>query len=98
SLDLAKVRNLEFYEPDFRRFPCLTLAREAARKGGFWPTVLNAADETAVHAFLDEKIRFTDIAKIIEKTFAKFKPSGSLTLETVFETDQWARQTAKEFV
>jgi 1-deoxy-D-xylulose-5-phosphate reductoisomerase len=98
SLDLAKAKTLEFYTPDFRRFPCLTLAREAARKGGSWPTVLNAADETAVHAFLTGEIRFTDIAKIIDKTLAKHKDSGRLTLEKVYEIDFWARRTAKEFI
>ena len=80
-LDLAKAKRLEFYAPDFRRFPCLTLAREAARRGGSWPTVLNAADETAVYAFLNGEIRFTDIAKIIEKTLTKHKDNGRLTLE-----------------
>jgi 1-deoxy-D-xylulose-5-phosphate reductoisomerase len=98
SLDLAKAKNLEFYEPDFRRFPCLTLAREAARKGGTWPAVLNAADEVAVHAFLDGKIRFTDIARIVEKTLAKHRSSGRLSLDAVLETDAWARQAAKEMV
>jgi 1-deoxy-D-xylulose-5-phosphate reductoisomerase len=98
SLDLAKAKTLEFYKPDFRRFPCLTLAREAARKGRSWPTVLNAADETAVHAFLDGRIRFTDIAKIVEKTLAKHKDAGHQSLESVLETDLWARRQAKEFI
>ncbi len=98
SLDLAKAKNLEFYEPDFRRFPCLTLAREAARRGGTWPAALNAADEVAVYAFLDGKIRFTDIARIVEKTLAKHKGPGRISLDAVLETDSWARRTAKEMV
>jgi 1-deoxy-D-xylulose-5-phosphate reductoisomerase len=98
SLDLAKAKTLEFYKPDFGRFPCLTLAREAARKGGSWPTAMNAANETAVHAFLNGEIRFTDIAKIIEKTLTKHKDKGRLSLEKVFEVDEWARRTAKEFI
>lgn len=98
TLDLTKAKNLEFYEPDFRRFPCLTLAREAARKGGTWPTALNAADEVAVHAFLDGKIRFTGIARIVEKTLAKHKGAGRLSLDAVLEADAWARRTAKEIV
>ncbi len=98
SLDLPKVKNLEFFEPDFKRFPCLTLAREAARKGGSWPTVLNAADEVAVYAFLNHRIRFTDIARIVEKTLSKFKGSSRSTLEHVLDTDAWARRTAKEFL
>jgi 1-deoxy-D-xylulose-5-phosphate reductoisomerase len=98
SLDLAKARTLEFYEPDFRRFPCLTLAREAARKGGSWPTVLNAANEISVHAFLDGKIRFTDIARIIEKTLSKHRDGGRLTLAAILEADQWGRRKAKECI
>jgi 1-deoxy-D-xylulose-5-phosphate reductoisomerase len=98
SLDLAKARNLEFYAPDFRRFPCLTLARGAARKGGSYPAVLNAADEVAVHAFLEGRIRFTDIARIVEKTLAKHKGSERMTLETILETDAWARRAAKELL
>jgi len=101
-LDLAKAKSLEFYAPDFRRFPCLTLAREAARKGGSWPAVLNAADEVAVQAFLDGKIRFTDIATIVEKTLSKHKKSGRLSLEAILEIDQWARREsaklAKELI
>jgi len=95
-LDLARAKNLEFIEPDFTRFPCLTLAREAAHKGKTWPTVLNAANEVAVHAFLDGKIRFTDIARIVEKTLAKHKGSERLSLEAILETDTWARRIAEE--
>ena len=51
SLDLVKAQKLEFFEPDFRRFPCLTIARDAARRGGAWTAVMNAANEVAVHAF-----------------------------------------------
>src|SRR4029077_895496 len=64
SLDLVQAKKLEFYAPDFRRFPCLTLAREAARKGGSWPTGLNAADEVAADAFFGGEIRFTAIARM----------------------------------
>ncbi len=96
TLDLPTARNLEFYEPDFRRFPCLTIAREAARKGASWPTVLNAANEVAVNAFLEERIRFTDIAKIVEKTMGKHKAVRPSSLETVLEIDAWARRAAKE--
>ncbi len=98
TLDLVKVRQLEFMEPNFKRFPCLTLAREAARKGGSWPTVLNAADEIAVQAFLNRQIRFPDIARIVEKTLSKHKGAARLSLEHVLVVDQWARQTAKELL
>jgi 1-deoxy-D-xylulose-5-phosphate reductoisomerase len=97
-LDLVKAKSLDFFEPDFSRFPCLTIAREAARKGGTYPTVLNAANETAVFAFLESKIRFTDIAKIVDKTLSKHKEVGRMSLDSILETDQWARQVAKELL
>ncbi|MFA5975612.1 MAG: 1-deoxy-D-xylulose-5-phosphate reductoisomerase [Elusimicrobiota bacterium] len=97
-LDLVKVRNLEFLQPDFHRFPCLTIARDAARQGGTWPTVLNAADEVAVYAFLNGQIHFGAIPRIVEKTLAKHQGSSRLSLETVLEADRWARHVAKEFI
>ncbi len=97
-LDLVKERSLEFYQPDFRRFPCLALARAAARKGNTWPTVLNAADEVAVYAFLEGRIRFTQIARVVEKTLEKHQGSSRLSLESVLEADRWARERAKELL
>jgi 1-deoxy-D-xylulose-5-phosphate reductoisomerase len=98
TLDLPKVRQLEFYEPDFRRFPCLTLAREAGKRRGTWPAALNAADEVAVWAFLGGKILFTDIAKIVEQTLSRHDGAGPVTLERVLEADRWARRTAEELI
>lgn len=98
SLDLAKAARLDFFEPNFERFPCLTLARDAAREGGTAPTVLNAADEVAVHAFLDERIRFTDIPTIVEKTLTKHKRQHHPSLEVILEADRWARATAEELI
>jgi 1-deoxy-D-xylulose-5-phosphate reductoisomerase len=97
SLDLVKAQKLEFLKPDFHRFPCLALAREAGSKGGTWPTVLNASNETAVQAFLEEKIRFTGIAKVVEKTLNKHKGAAHPSLEAVLEADQWGRRQAGEF-
>lgn len=97
-LDLAKARHLEFLKPDFRRFPCLSLAREAARRGGTWPAVLNAADEVAVYAFLNGQIHFTAIPRIVEKTLTQHRGASRLSLEAVLEADRWARETAKEFI
>lgn len=97
-LDLAKMRTLDFAEPDFRRFPCLTLSREAARQGGTYPAVMNAADETAVHGFLNGRIRFMDIPKIIEKTLSKHQSSSRVNLSAILEADRWARETAKEMI
>jgi 1-deoxy-D-xylulose-5-phosphate reductoisomerase len=96
-LDLVKAARLDFLKPDFRRFPCLALAREAGRKGGTWATVLNAANETAVHAFLNEKIRFTDIAKIVDKTLTKHKGTVRPSLEAVLDADAWGRSQAGEY-
>jgi 1-deoxy-D-xylulose-5-phosphate reductoisomerase len=98
SLDLVKAQKLEFFEPDFRRFPCLTIAREAARRGGAWPAVMNAANEVAVHAFLNERIKLTDIPKTIEKTLARYSPSPRTTLGVVLAADAWARQIAEEIL
>jgi len=97
-LDLVKAKRLEFFKPDFRRFPCLALAREAGRKRGTWPTVLNAANETAVHAFLEGRIRFTDIARIVEKSLAKHQGAAHPSLEAVLDADQSGRRQAEEFI
>ncbi len=98
-LNLAEIGSLTFDKPDFRRFPCLELASEAARKGGGLEAVLNAADEIALEAFMRKKIKFTDIPRLIEKTMKKFKPKGSLpSLSEIVEIDQWARQKAEEIV
>jgi len=97
-LDLAKARSLEFFEPDFHRFPCLGLARAAAAKGGTWPAVLNAADEVAVYAFLEGRLAFTRIATIVEKTLERHRGADRLTLESILEADRWGRQTAKELL
>jgi 1-deoxy-D-xylulose-5-phosphate reductoisomerase len=98
GLDLAKARTLEFFEPDFRRFPCLALAREAARRGGDWPAVLNAADEVAVNGFLDGRIPFTDIGRVVEQVLERHEGNSRMTLENVLEADRWARETAKELL
>ncbi len=96
-LDLIKAGTLEFRAPDFSRFPCLALAREAALKGGGMPVVLNAADEIAVEAFLAGRIKFTGIPRVIEKTMAAYAPSGGLpSFQEVVEVDAWARAKAEE--
>ncbi len=97
-LDLVKAQKLEFYKPDFRRFPCLSLAREAGRKGGTWSTVLNAANEVAVYAFLNHENTFTGIAKVVEKTLDKHQGTSQPTLDDVLEADTWARAFAKELL
>ena len=93
-LDLAAVARLDFEPADFGRFPCLELGYRAAKAGGGASTVLNAANEVAVEAFLKERIRFTDIPRIIERTLEglSFKPPTSL--ESVLALDADARTAA----
>lgn len=98
SLDLFRLRNLSFYPPDEERFPCLRLAYEAGRRGATLPAVLNAANEVAVHAFLEEKISFLHIPRIIEAVMNACSPSPILTLEAVMEADRWARVEAERLV
>jgi 1-deoxy-D-xylulose-5-phosphate reductoisomerase len=96
-LDLAKAGPLTFQKPDFRRFPCLALAREAAAAGGGMPAVLNAADEVAVEAFTAGRIRFTQLARVVEKTMRAFRGGRGLPgFSEVVEIDQWARRKAQE--
>jgi 1-deoxy-D-xylulose-5-phosphate reductoisomerase len=93
-LDLAAIARLTFEPPDERRFPALRVAREALLCGGSCPTVLNAANETAVGAFLDGRIGFLDIVETVERTLAAI-PGGALdSLADVFTFDEWARRTA----
>jgi len=95
NLDLASIRTLEFEPVDYVNFPCVNLAKNALGKGGMAPTILNAANEVAVDAFLKEKIRFIDIPELISKTLDA-APQQRIQWETVFETDLWARQKARE--
>ncbi|MBI3552912.1 MAG: 1-deoxy-D-xylulose-5-phosphate reductoisomerase [Elusimicrobia bacterium] len=96
-LDLVKAGTLTFFKPDFRRFPCLDLAAEAAKTGGGMPAVLNAADEVAVSAFIAGRIRFTDIPKVVEAAMRKYKGKPGLPdFPEVVELDAWARRKAEE--
>jgi 1-deoxy-D-xylulose-5-phosphate reductoisomerase len=96
-MDLFSIQSLTFHKPDFKRFPCLALAREAAKLGGGYPAVLSAADEVAVEAFIAGQIRFTGIPEVVEKTLKAYKGSSSLpSLGEVVEIDQWARRRAAE--
>jgi 1-deoxy-D-xylulose-5-phosphate reductoisomerase len=96
-LDLAATGELTFAKPDFRRFPCLALAREAASAGGGMPAVLNAADEVAVDAFTGGRIGFTQLAKVVERTMRAFRGGRKLPgFSEVLEIDQWARRKAQE--
>lgn len=97
ELDLANVGTLHFYRQDEKTFPSTGLARYALDKGGTATAAFNAADEIAVAAFLDGKIKFTDIPKIIEKTIEKEFAKGD-SFEEVFYTDSEARKFASALV
>jgi 1-deoxy-D-xylulose-5-phosphate reductoisomerase len=94
TLDLTRAGRLEFHEPAHDRFPCLALAYRALRTGGTLPVVLNAANEIAVDAFLDGKLGFMAIPRVIEKTMNAHEVEHVSTLDTVRRVDRWARSQA----
>jgi 1-deoxy-D-xylulose-5-phosphate reductoisomerase len=96
SLDLLRAGALEFLAPDTERFPCLQLAYRALRSGGTVPVVLNAANEVAVEMFLDGKLGFTAIPRVIEKAMIAHDPACVSTLQVVRAVDAWARTYARE--
>ena len=97
-LDLAAIASLTFEAPDPIRFPALRLARQALRDGGATPTIFNAANEVAVQAFLDRKIRFLDIARIVEESMASINDRHINSLEDVMSVDGRARAAAHRLV
>ena len=97
-LDLGKIGNLTFYPSDFERFPCSKLAYEALDGGGGLPATLNAANEIAVQAFLNNEIAFLDISRLIRETMNAYKPQSLETIEDALEIDRWAREKASELV
>ena len=98
SLDLAKIKQLTFEEPDYEKFPCIKLAQEALEVGHSMPAVLNAANEVAVQAFLDEKIPFKDISEIIRMAMNNHKSHNIDSLEDVLFADNWARKEVKNLI
>jgi 1-deoxy-D-xylulose-5-phosphate reductoisomerase len=97
-LDLGKIGKLTFFPPDSEKFPCLQLAYDALAGGAGLPATLNAANEVAVHAFLNNQIAFLDISKVIEETMTAYSPKPLSTIEDVLDVDQWARRTAEEIM
>jgi 1-deoxy-D-xylulose-5-phosphate reductoisomerase len=97
-LNIFDVARMDFQEPNLERFPCLRLAYEAIAAGGIMPTVLNAANEIAVDAFLNEQVRFTDIPVIIERCMKKFEAKPADTLEIILDADQKARLTSTQII
>jgi 1-deoxy-D-xylulose-5-phosphate reductoisomerase len=98
ELDLIEIANLNFEAPDTNRFPCLKLAYAAAAQGGDAPTALNAANEIAVQAFLEGKIRFTQIGQVVDNTLSHFNFSEPVSLEAVQESDFRARLLSNDFI
>ncbi|QPJ64313.1 MAG: 1-deoxy-D-xylulose-5-phosphate reductoisomerase [Candidatus Nitrohelix vancouverensis] len=96
SLDLAAIGKLTFEAPDYERFPCLKLAQEAMEQGQTIPAVLNAANEIAVDAFLNEQIAYKDIAEIIRSVMHNHAPVDLDSLEVVLNADAWAREEARK--
>jgi 1-deoxy-D-xylulose-5-phosphate reductoisomerase len=90
-LDWGRIGSLKFELPDCNQFPCLKLAIEAGKQGGTYPAVLAAADEVAVDLFLNKKIRFIDIASLIEKALERHRNISNPDLEDIIAADGWAR-------
>ncbi|MGH9754469.1 MAG: 1-deoxy-D-xylulose-5-phosphate reductoisomerase [Blastocatellia bacterium] len=95
-LDLTTLGKLEFFAPDTEKFPCVALAYDALRRGGAQPAVLNAANEVAVAAFLDEKIKFGDIPRLIRAACEAHTPQPASSLDTVLAADRWARDWVEQ--
>ena len=98
SLDLTTMGNLTFEAPDFERFPCLRLAIDAMEIGKTMPAVLNAANEIAVQAFLEELISYKDIAELIHMVMQNHNPSPLKELQDVLIADRWAREETTKLV
>jgi len=92
--NFAKLRSLEFEDPDVERFPSLELARKAGEVGGTLPAVLNAANEVAVEAFVNRRISFLEITETVRKTMDRHRVVAHPTLEQILEADAWARKAA----
>lgn len=98
SLDIFDVARLDFSKPDLQRFPCLRLAVEAMESGGTASAILNAANEVAVHAFLERRIGFCDIAMVIEKTLEQTTAHEASVLDIILADDAAARVAASDYV
>ncbi|MCX8064816.1 MAG: 1-deoxy-D-xylulose-5-phosphate reductoisomerase [Candidatus Hydrogenedentes bacterium] len=99
KLDIRTLSNLTFSIPDFKKFPCIKIAKEVAKIGGVAPSILNASNEIAVQAFCERKIKFTQIYEVVEKTLNSFNFSSyQYDLDTILEVDNLARIKSLEIV
>ncbi|MCX5680338.1 MAG: 1-deoxy-D-xylulose-5-phosphate reductoisomerase, partial [Candidatus Omnitrophica bacterium] len=96
-IDFISTASFSFRKPDDKKFPCLGMARSAAKAGGTAPAVLCAADEEAVKWYLEGRIRFSDIPKVIEKVLAKNKDKSKpgLTVDGVLDAVSWAKEETR---
>jgi 1-deoxy-D-xylulose-5-phosphate reductoisomerase len=97
-LNWSHIEKLTFEQPDFNTFPCLKLAIEAGKRGGTYPAVLCAADEVAVELFLSQRIRFVDIATLVEQTMEQHQVIADPSLEEIMEADAWARDKVLQLI
>ncbi len=97
-LDLAKLSSLHFEAPDLERFPCISLAYRALRVGGTLPATMNAANEEAVRAFIDERISLSDIPRVIEAVMDKHQSRAVSDLTTIIDADRDARAVARAVI
>lgn len=97
-LRMDQIASLTFEQPDLKNFPCLDLAYQALQTGGTMPAAMNAANETAVHAFLEHRIRFTDIPKIIARVMSAHAVMPAQAIGAIVEADLWARAISQEAI
>ncbi|MGH2562395.1 MAG: 1-deoxy-D-xylulose-5-phosphate reductoisomerase, partial [Thermomicrobiales bacterium] len=97
-LSLAEVGSLHFEQPDVERFPALRLAREAGLAGSTYPTVLSAADEVVVDAFVAGRIAFPTIAEVVDRALNAHQPETELSWESIAAADQWGREIATDLL
>ncbi len=98
AMDFIRQKTLTFLRPDIKKFPALKLCYDVAKKGTTFGSVLNAANEEAVSAFLREKISFLKVTEIVQKVVAKHRPSSSVTLKSILNADAWAREEARGLI
>jgi 1-deoxy-D-xylulose-5-phosphate reductoisomerase len=98
ALGLDKLSRLEFFEPDLERFPCLSLAYAAMREGGTMPAAMSAANEVAVESFLNRRIGFMDIPRVISETMQAHETGACSSIEAVIEADRQARRFARSLI
>ncbi|MEQ1343664.1 1-deoxy-D-xylulose-5-phosphate reductoisomerase [Acinetobacter seifertii] len=98
ALDLFEYSQLNFQAPDTQKFPALNLARQAMRAGGLAPTILNAANEIAVEAFLKARIGFTHIPQVVEHTLQDLENAAAESIECILDKDKMARSVAQQYI